>query len=128
MPVNNSRKGSAFERATVHHLEATGWPWVTRASNSKGIADVVAIRADEVLFVECKTNGVLGVQQWNELYHRALEAGGTPLCAIPVDRRRHPGAEPIRYMRLLAPKNGARGVRQPWEPYDVDWRTLEGGA
>ena len=119
MPVNTSRKGSAFENRTAQDLEAAGWPYVTRASNSKGIADVVAIRPDEVLFVECKTNGVLGVQQWNELYHRALQAGGTPVCAMPVDRRRNPGHPGIRYMRLLAPKNGALGVRQPWEPIDI---------
>lgn len=118
MAVNASRKGSRFEHATVHHLEETGWPYVTRASHSRGIADVVAIRPDEVLFVECKTNGLLYPEQWNALYHGAIAAGGTPLCAIPVDRRRNPGAEPIRYMRLLTPKDGS-GARQPWEPYDV---------
>ena len=122
--MNASRKGQEFERLTVADLE-TDWPYVTRASNSKGIADVVAIRPGEVLFVECKTNGILGVEQWNLLYHGAIAAGGTPLCAMPVDRRKNRGADRIRYMRLLAPKDGTRGVRQPWEPYDVRGWTVQ---
>lgn len=117
--MNTSRKGGAFERATVLHLEKAGWPYVVRASNSKGIADVVAVRPSVVLFVECKTNGVLGVAQWNALYEGALEAGGVPLCAMPVDRRIHKGADSIRYLRLLSPKTGKRGVAQPWEPFSI---------
>lgn len=119
-PVNASRKGSTFERATVAHLEDAGWPYVTRASNSKGIADVVAIGPQEVLFIECKTNGILLPAQWNQLYHGAIEAGGVPLMAAPIDRRRNRGADAIRYMRLLAPKTG-KGHRQPWESYDIKW-------
>ena len=112
---NTSRKGATFERAVVLDLQGHwGWPVVTRASASKGVADVIAINPDDVLLVECKTNGVCGVDQWNQLFDTAMSCGAIPVVAHQVDRRSNPGEHGIRYMRLTGRKTG-RGHRQPWD-------------
>lgn len=113
--MNTSRKGSAFERKVVADLEAQGW-LVTRASNSKGVADVWAVRSGSIVLVEAKSNGRCDPEQWNHLFANASEVGAIPLLAEPVDRRRERGAGPVRYWRLTGTKDGS-GKRQPREPW-----------
>lgn len=112
-------KGTAFENQVARDLETLGWPYVTRASNSTGVADVIAIHADEVLFIECKTNGECRPEQWNLLYDTAMTCGAIPIIAHPNDRRRDRGGHGIRYMRCTAHKTG-RGHKQPWDDITRD--------
>lgn len=117
--MNTARKGSAFERVVVKDLEERGW-LVTRASNSKGIADVWAVCRHEVALVEVKSNGRCDPEQWNHLYDHAIHHGCVPVLAEPVDRRREPGEARVRYWRLIGRKTPGGSQRQPREPWHAD--------
>lgn len=121
MTVNTKRKGANFELAVKHALTDAGW-LVVKSSDSKGVADLVAIRKEagivRVLFVEAK-GGVrphLAPGQWNLLWETAGRFGATPVLADKVRGVRAP-----RFWRLIAPKSpGLRGVVQPREPFDIE--------
>lgn len=117
--MSTQAKGSAFERLVAADLEARGW-LTTRASNSKGIADVWAVCALEVALIECKAGRAApDVQQWNQLFDAAIKHGAVPVVAMRRNGRL--GDQPrIRYMRMLARKEPGQGVAPPWEPWDAD--------
>ena len=50
--------GAALERAAKKLLEGSGY-YVVRSAGSKGVADMVALKPDEVVLVQCKTDGYL---------------------------------------------------------------------
>jgi hypothetical protein len=66
-----------------------------------------------VLFVQCKAYGELGPEKWNDLYALATNHGAVPLLA------ERPGRA-IVYWRLLAPKDGRRGVAEPRGAYQPE--------
>ena len=66
-----------------------------------------------VLFIQCKTSGGLGVQEWNELYDLAKQAGAIPILAYREGLRGH------KYMRLLAKKDGSKRS-QPFEVFEIE--------
>lgn len=111
--ANRSRaKGDRFEYQVRDDLTERGY-WVRRAAASR-FPDMVAVCKDEVLWVECKTNGRLDPGEWNELYDLAMKYGGTPILA----------SKPVRgglaYHRLLDRK--VPGVRTLWAPLEA-WAT-----
>lgn len=109
--ANASRaKGDRFEYRVRDDLTERGY-WVRRAGASR-FPDMVAISKDDVLFVECKTNGRLDPGEWNELFELAMTYGGTPILA----------SKPVRgglsYHRLTARKDAQRTVWAPVEEWD----------
>ena len=57
--MNIYRHGAAFEYRVKHHYEDLGYH-VTRSAGSHGLFDLVAVNANEVLFIQCKTSKFLG--------------------------------------------------------------------
>lgn len=100
----NYQLGASFERRILADLAQRGY-WVFRAAGSRGKADVLAIRPGSILLVQCKRNGSIPRQEWNDLYALACElAGGAgpgsvviPLLALM------PGARGIAYRELREP-------------------------
>lgn len=78
--MSNYRLGVAFERRTKTLLESMGY-LVIRSAGSHGIADLVAIRADTVLLVQCKRRGVISQEELNSLYDCAHKVGCKPVVA-----------------------------------------------
>jgi Holliday junction resolvase len=51
--VSSYSDGVRVEHAVIDHLRANGYDTV-RAASSKGLADVVAVKPGQILFVNCK--------------------------------------------------------------------------
>ena len=116
-----SAKGTAFENQVEADMQARGWIAKRLASTSGGDAgDVWAATRDELAFIECKAGriGRCRPDQWNRLYRAAMAAGAVPVLARRVYGRLAPGQHRITYLRLLGEKTGARGQREPCEPWE----------
>lgn len=87
-----------------------------RSPASKTPVDVYCIGYDTKVFVQCKTNGVLGPHEWNKFWDYCKSVN-----AIPVLAMRGKNGRGIRYALLTDRKIPRR--RQPM----VDWKPIEGG-
>ena len=108
-------RAAAFERKVRDDMSRRGYIAV-RSPASKSPVDVYCIGYDAKVFVQCKTNGVMGPSEWNEFYDMCRSVD-----AIPVLAMRGKGNRGIRYMLLTDKKVPRR--RQPM----VEWVPREGG-
>lgn len=99
--------GADFEREVRAALVADGYQLVIRSAGSKTKVDLVAFKPDQVLFVQCKRNGVCPPAERAELLR---VAGLLPGVGVPVVASR-PG---VTYRRLVGP-----GPKQ-WAPWSTD--------
>lgn len=77
----NRRKGDTFERATAKWLRLRGF-YVIRSAGSLGVADLVALRSDNVpLLISCKYDGKIPPLEWSNLFDTATDAGAIGLVA-----------------------------------------------
>jgi Holliday junction resolvase len=106
------RKGRRLEWQVATYLKMTGW-YVMRSPRSAGPVDVCAIGpgGGPVLFVQCRQEGVLGVEEWNALITLAARYGALPMVAA--------AGRPLRWYQLLQCKTGRRGCKQPWRPVSL---------
>lgn len=72
--------GYRLECAARDDLRANGYE-VIRSASSKGAVDLVAFKRGEILFVQCKTGGVIGPRERAELRRVAGIAGAVPISA-----------------------------------------------
>ncbi len=109
------RRGADFERRVAEHLTTDGY-LVLRAAGSHGHADLVALKAGQVLLVQCKLGGPGAVPpaEWNGLYMAAMTVGALPLVAS------RPARGHLAYDLMTAEKTGVRGVRPPCETWAPD--------
>jgi Holliday junction resolvase len=108
--MTNYQRGAAFEHKTMRALEAMGWKCI-RSAGSHSPADVVAMHeGHRPLVVQCKRNGRLDPDEWNELFLFAVDAGAVPILA--TDKR---GG--VIWERLTGMKSG--GKKQPKEPFEI---------
>lgn len=78
--MSNYARGYAFERRVKLLLESMGY-FVVRSSGSHGIADLVALRVDARLLIQCKRSGAISIAEWNELYDTCARIGAEPILA-----------------------------------------------
>lgn len=109
--ATNYTRGAAFERKVAKDLEGYGYVTV-RSAGSHSPADVIAMHYGIIVAVQCKLNGRLDPNEWNELWDFCLLAGAKPIVAAPQTDGRKTG---IIYRRLTSRKDG--GGRQPWESW-----------
>lgn len=87
-PLSNRQRGDYFERQTRDALRAAGW-FVIRAAGSKGVADLVALRAGQApLLVSCKLGGRVPPAERQALWDAAELGGGRPVVALRETRGR----------------------------------------
>lgn len=110
MPNRNAKNGAAFERQVMRDLESCGYA-ATRSAGSHGPADVWAIRGGRCVLVQCKRNGRLDPDEWNEFIAFCTQAGAVPILAAKIRGG-------IDYQRLTGKKEG-RGP-QPMMPFDIE--------
>lgn len=108
--MTHYRGGADFEREVRAALVADGYQLVVRSAGSKTKVDLVAFKQDQVLFVQCKRNGVCPPAERAELLR---VAGLLPSIAVPVVASR----PRVSYRRLTGP-----GPKQ-WEPWSPDITT-----
>ena len=116
--ATNYQRGAAFERKVGEDLEKYNFVWV-RSAGSHSPADVLATRNtrfsmsfgfSEVVAVQCKSDGRLDPDEWNEFWEWCRKGG-----AIPILASKGPRGRGIIYNRLTSRKDG-RG-RQPLAPW-----------
>lgn len=110
MNGRNYQNGAALERQCKKRLEANGYA-VVRSAGSHSPADLVAMRKGRAtLGIQCKRNGRLDPEEWNEFFDWCALAGIAPVLAEKVRGG-------IRYHLITGKKDGSR--KQPmcdWEP------------
>lgn len=111
--MSTATRGRQYEHRVRDDLAANGY-YVIRAAGSKGVMDLVALKADGTLLVQVKGGiaGRLDPAPWNALYDLAALVGGVPVLAEVLPRK------PIAYYRLAGRKD-APG-RQPYVPFLLD--------
>ena len=104
--------GRRVEWAVVHDLQANGYE-TTRAASSKGAADVIAIKAGQVLLVNVKRTTPPGPDERADLLRVAAMLPGVciPLVAL------RPFREPLSYRRLVG------GRPKDWVAWAPDFTT-----
>lgn len=108
--ATNYARGSDFERRTKEQLEGFGYA-VIRSAGSHSPADLVAMRHGEIVGVQCKRNGRLYPEEWNEFVDWCETAGAIPVVAqIGANHRG------TVYHLITGRKTGAG--RQPWVPWE----------
>jgi hypothetical protein len=110
--MSGYRQGRDVEWAVVHDLTDNGYE-CTRAASSKGVADVIAIKAGQVLLVNVKRTTMPGPDERRALFAVAmlLPGVGIPLVALK------PARQSLTYRVLYGtgPKDWL-----PWAPDFVD--------
>lgn len=108
-------RARSFEYRVRDDMAKRGYIAV-RSPASKTPVDVYCIGMDSKVFIQCKTNGVVGPSEWNKFlaYCRSVNA-------IPVIASIGPRHRGISYKLVLDWKVPHR--RQPME----DWEPEEGG-
>jgi hypothetical protein len=114
--VSSYSDGVRVEHAVIDHLRANGYDTV-RAASSKGLADVVAVKPGQVLFVNCKRTTPPGPAERAALLRVAAHLPGIALPIVALK----PLRQPLQYRVLLgvAPKAWAM-----WTPDEL----ADGGA
>lgn len=91
--VNSKKKkqsqyalGRSFEYRTRDIFEQAGY-FVFRSAQSRGVADLIAFKKGEVLFIQCKRSGGIDKAEVNKLLNQCIEIGVTPLLAERPDGR-----------------------------------------
>lgn len=109
--TSNYEKGRALEHRVRAHLREEGFE-VLRTAGSKSKVDLVAIKAGQLLFVQCKRSGALPPAEWNALWDLAHQVGAVPVLAEQLTRGR-------RYWQLTGRKDQP-GKRQPMTELHLD--------
>jgi Holliday junction resolvase len=109
--MSSYHDGRRVEYAVMHDLTENGYH-CTRAASSKGVADVIAFKAGQVLLVNCKRTSTPGVAERLALLRVAALLPGV---AVPVLARKPP-RQPISYHLMNA---GTPRTWLAWTPDEV---------
>lgn len=107
IPQTPYQRGRALEYSIRQKLRDLGY-FVIRSASSKSPVDLVAIREDHTLLVQCKRDLRLPPAEWNEIWEIADRTGSLAIVAGVPNRR-------TEYRLIVGPKT-KRG-KQPWEPW-----------
>ena len=78
--MSNYSRGAYLERQTIHYLTENGY-WCIRAAQSKGTADVCALKPGEILLISCKITALPSPAERVALASLAHHVGAVPLIA-----------------------------------------------
>lgn len=107
--TNHYRSGRDFEHRVRTYLVAQGYT-VIRAAGSKTKADLVAIKAGQVLIVQCKRTALPAPAERREII-RIAEC--LPSVGLPIIARRGPRGTPVLLERLTGPRPSDRVQFEP---------------
>ena len=111
--ATNYSKGAAFERKVAKDMQRYGY-CATRAAGSHTPADVWCLIAGHApVLIQCKRDGRLDPEEWNDFLDYCQQAGAVPVLAMAGTNGRG-----ISYRRLVGRKDGSRR-EQPfayWTP------------
>lgn len=105
-------RGRAFEHAVRAALVADGYD-VIRSAGSKTKVDLVAFKADQVLFIQCKLDGHCSPAERLALLR---VASLLPNYSVPLIAWKQPGVSQVHFRRLVGTDSQAY---EPWTPDSV---------
>lgn len=115
--MTNYGNGSYFERRVLGILEHDGYT-VVRSAGSHGVADVIGLKAFEIVLVQCKAGaGTCPLPEWNRLYAVADSLRGSmDVAVVPVLATRTVGGRVVwtELLGTVAPRQARPG--RPWHP------------
>lgn len=126
MTVTPYQSGMQFQRRVRERLREDGYE-VMSSAGSKTKVDIAAMKPGQLLFVQCKRDGMCGPTEWDRLVELAGWVGAVPVLAVNGPRgrgvefwrltgRKHRGrplaAQPAE--RFLTDEVGAAGIRREW--------------
>jgi len=95
------RLGRAFEYRVRDELRKKSY-FVLRSPRSGSPVDLIAVKkSHDIVFIQCKRGGAIGVDEWNEFFHLCISVGAQPILA-------EMGFHEIVYWKMIAPKDGSR--------------------
>lgn len=97
-------KGAAFENDVKNDLADKGYQ-VYRVAGSHSPVDVIAVSRGVLIYVQCKTNGVVGVEEWNTFFDHCKAVEALPIVASRPRKT---------YRKITDYKDGSK-KKQPWE-------------
>lgn len=106
------RLGRSFEYRVRDALKAKGFI-VLRSPRSGSPIDLVAVRKDGVLFIQCKRGDSLNPAGWNEIYKLAVSVNATPIMAST------PQGRGMILWKITGPKDGSKR-KQPRIEITID--------
>ena len=99
--------GRRFEYLVHHNLTKRGY-YCARAAGSHSKIDVLAVKGNVCLLIQCKTDGAISPAEWNTLYDLCRPPHTLPIVALKDDGK-------LAY-RLITARRSHR--RREWEPFD----------
>lgn len=102
--------GAGLERAAKKLLEDNGY-YVIRSAGSKGMADLAAFKAGEMILVQCKTDGYISPAERVAFRKLAITLEAT--CLVARWHKEGRAARTVAFAELIS--MGPAGVR-PWTP------------
>lgn len=115
MMVTQYQRGADFERRVQKDMASKGY-LALRTPGSKTPCDVHCFsKGRDFVFIQCKTGGALGPDEWNKFMDYCEEWGATPIMAEKAKRG-------INYHLLTGRKDGTRKP-QPM----TDWTGEQNG-
>lgn len=107
------RRGRDFEYMVLKDMMKHGY-FALRSPASKSPVDIYCIAKGELVFIQCKLHGALGVGEWNSFLDFCESLNATPIMAEKLPRG-------IGYHRITDRKDGTK-KSQPmvdWQPNDI---------
>ncbi len=104
--MSHYRNGADFERDVRASLVKDGYE-VIRSAGSKTKVDLVAFKTGEILFVQCKANGLCAPAERAELIRLAGMVGALPIVAYKHKEGRAAAVPAYRLLTGPGPKEWA---------------------
>jgi Holliday junction resolvase len=83
--MTNYSRGYAFELKVWKDLQRNGY-FIVRSGGSRGPVDLIAVApGPEVLFIQCKRDGRLSIEDRRDLYNLGMAFNATPILAYRDD-------------------------------------------
>jgi len=111
--MTNYKRGYNFEKRVQKALEDKGY-FVVRSAGSKGPVDLVAIDDGQVYLIQCKRQGHMPPQEWNNLFLISSKLRAMPLLAhMPAGKKRG-----IEFIQITGVRDAYSRVYPgvQWEP------------
>ena len=108
------QRGRNFEYRVKKDMEKRGY-LVLRSPASKSPVDLYCMKKNELVFIQCKLNGVIGVTEWNTFFDYSKYVGALPILAENVKGK-------ILYSEAIEKKDGShrKQPKREWLPPDVE--------
>lgn len=99
------RLGRSFEWRVRDLFRSRGY-LVIRAAQSKGIADLCAVRDGRATLIQCKRGGAISLEEWDALWAACVACGAIGAVASRPDGR----------ITLIRRMTGPGRRSEPWSP------------